>query len=642
MPTARRTSLGRTIALLAAAPLLMGDRCGIDDPIHSTAAAWLPDGRVVLLRDGGVASDMRPRAFVMNADGTGLTVVVDTLAGLSDVVPSPDGARLAVTQGTPEDGDPQLFVITLADRTVSDIGPGERPAWSSDGRRLAFVRHQEIAGELRTFVVVAALDDGAGTPVATVAEADVDGAPAWSPDGRSIAFAVRAAAGGMRAEVRLVDLSNGAMRVLFRHGSWWDTPTWSRDGVRIAVAGRGESSGAAYVVDVRRGDMLRIGGQADTMARPAWSPDGERIALRVSSGGAESLGLADARGRWWRPIARTCGAGSGARWSPDGRRLLYGGRCDGTDEVYVASAEGSDARRLTWGAWMDVEPAWSPDGRLLAFTRFADGHTPQVYVRQLDAGGDVRVAAGRDPVWSPDGRHLAVARSINGVWSITVVDADGARPHALITSAAWPAATSDAREPAWSPDGTRIAFSGNPPGTKPGIYVTPADGGEPARLTPDGVVAGSPAWSPDGSRIAYVALHAIEDGFMIGTLAVMDADGERAMEITAAGSAESEPAWSPDGRYIAFSRGSADGVDVYVVDANGGPARRLTSHPALDQSPAWSRDGGWIAFASDRGGNAAIWMMRPDGSSLRQLTMPPRQRTIGPVAIAPERTRGGR
>ena len=60
--------------------------------------------------------------------------------------------------------------------------------------------------------------------------------------------------------------------------------------------------------------------------------------------------------------------------------------------------------------------------------------------------------------------------------------------------------------PRWSPDGTRLAFlSERAPKEKLQLYVMPADGGEPTRLTSLENGASSIAWSPDGARLAFVS-----------------------------------------------------------------------------------------------------------------------------------------
>ena len=106
-----------------------------------------------------------------------------------------------------------------------------------------------------------------------------------------------------------------------------------------------------------------------------------------------------------------------------------------------------------------------------------------------------------DPQLSPDGRRVAFVVTmlsedqdeyLSNIW---VVDTAGGEPRRFTTGPKRDTA------PRWSPDGSRLAFvSERVPKQKAQLYVMPADGGEPARLTdlpqwcsPPRVVAGQHA-----------------------------------------------------------------------------------------------------------------------------------------------------
>lgn len=649
------------LALVLAAPLTPAvDRCAPDDPIASTEGAWLPDGRIVLLRNGGGNSDGKRQLFVMNADGGGIELLVDSLSDLYDLALSPDGRRIAFARKS--GAEPQLFVLEMAGRRLTQIGVGSRPAWSPDGRHLGFLREQLVRGETRTYVYACDSDAAtvtrvargehfswapdsrrvailggppgpdtirivraAGGSVRAVAVGrGYDGIPVWSPDGRWIAFVRQRIEAQRRTEIQLMEVRNGRRHAILRAGESWDTPAWSPDSRRLAVAGRDVSGGAAYVVGMDGRQAVRIADAPDSLWRPVWSPDGRRIALMSGALNSASLRVANGDGSATRYIAPLCWGGASPHWSPDGRKLLFGGSCDGVEELYLVHADRPGITRLTWGGWIDADPAWSPDGGRVAFARREDGQHWAIHVVERDGGSDRRVADGRVPDWAPNGSALAFEDSGDGGWSIYVVGADGGRRRALVTAPWWAADSAEARAPKWSPDGTRIAFGGGPKGTDPGVYVAAISTGDPKRLTPDDTAAGNPAWSPDGARIAYAQQRGSDCDYDCSALWIMDADGSHRSQLTKYGNFDAQPAWSPDGRRIAFARYSGNALDVFVVSADGTDLRRLTDDPAFDWAPAWSRDGQWIAFSSDRGGNASIWLVHPDGSGPRQLTGPPK------------------
>lgn len=165
----------------------------------------------------------------------------------------------------------------------------------------------------------------------------------------------------------------------------------------------------------------------------------------------------------------------------------------------------------------------------------------------------------------------------------------------------------------YSPDGKTIAFTGEYDGNRE-VYIIPAKGGEPVRLTytatngrddlgdrmgPNNIVMG---WTPDGKNIIF--RNRTGDGFS-GKLWTVSVNGGMPQEIPLPEGGFCS--YSPDGKKLAYNRvmrefrtwkyyrgGMADEIWVY----DGRKVEKITDNTAQDIFPMWVGDE--IYFASDR------------------------------------------
>jgi Tol biopolymer transport system component/tRNA A-37 threonylcarbamoyl transferase component Bud32 len=260
------------------------------------------------------------------------------------------------------------------------------------------------------------------------------------------------------------------------------------------------------------------------------------------------------------------------------------------------------------------------------------------------SGGESTITIGRtiqvtreaglevDPALSPDGENIAYAAGPSTAMQIYVRQVSGGRPVALTNDT-----TDNFRWPRWSPDGTGIAYQSND-----GIYVVPALGGTPRRVTrsdPDslqyGIGSVAPIaghdWSPDGSRIAWTHGYRGE-GVTVVTLSSGDT-----LTLPAPATAFA-PAWSPDGRSIAVAAGNPAFIfgtgyfgnvgssGIWIVHLDRASPTRITTDSALNVVPQWSPDGRDLFWVSDRDGNRDIYRQRinangsPEGAAQRLTT----------------------
>ncbi|HEY3113242.1 MAG TPA: hypothetical protein VGJ62_06115 [Gemmatimonadaceae bacterium] len=120
----------------------------------------------------------------------------------------------------------------------------------------------------------------------------------------------------------------------------------------------------------------------------------------------------------------------------------------------------------------------------------------------------------------------------------------------------------------------------------------------------------------DGRMLAISNHSPEESGASI--VYVVPATGGTPRRVTAKGPSYLH-GWSPDGRWLVYVGQRSDEFDIYKIPVTGGDEIRLTSAPGLDDGPEYTPDGKYIYFNSARSGRMQIWRMRPDGSAQEQI-----------------------
>ncbi len=370
-------------------------------------------------------------------------------------------------------------------------------------------------------------------------------------------------------------------------------------------------------------------------ADPQISPDGQRIVF-VRSGfdvmmdrATSNLWIVNADGSEQRPIT-TGSAGQGSpRWSPDGNRLLYLSSEDGGAEIWVRWMDTGQTAKITNLTESPGNLAWSPDGKSIAFTMFVPEKRQPLAVEMpsppegADWGPPIRVIdnmnyrADGNPGFVPDGHtHLFV------------LPAEGGTPRKLTEG------PYHHLSPAWMPDGRSILISANrredadhePMDSE--VYQVEVETGRLTKLTDRYGPDGSPTPSPSGTHIAYTGFDDQYLGFQASDLYVMNADGSGPRLLTedfdrSIGAIQ----WAHDESGLFFSYDDEGNGKVGFIDLQGQLEERLEDVQGLSTGRPYGggqfsvAENGRIAFTIGRPSHPAeLAVAGPGGGSVRQLT----------------------
>jgi len=268
--------------------------------------------------------------------------------------------------------------------------------------RIAYVTREGARGKTPTYKLQVADSDGYD-PRTVVQGREPLLSPAWSPDGKRLAYVSFEA---KRSMVYLQNLDDGKRELLAEHRGINSAPAFSPDGRRLALTLSRDGNPEIYLFDLGSRTLKRLTQHPAIDTEASFSPDGRHLIFTSDRAGKPQIYRMSVDGGQAERLTFEGDYNARASYAPDGKMLTLVSRQDGRYRIATLRLDTRALQVLT-DTSLDESPSFAPNGRLIIYATevrgrgllasvSADGRVRQLY--RLEEG-DVR-----EPVWSPYNR----------------------------------------------------------------------------------------------------------------------------------------------------------------------------------------------------------------------------------------------
>jgi Tol biopolymer transport system component len=288
-----------------------------------------------------------------------------------------------------------LFFTMLVVGTLISIVPAAQATFPGENGKIAFAGNQ--TGDYEIYSIN---PDGTGLTRLTDFPGFNDVWPAWSPDGKRIAFSTRRPPESR--EIYVMNADGSGLTRLTNNTAIDSVPSWSPDGEKILfISDRDDPNFEIYVMDADGSDQTRLTNDPGAHFIARFHPDGDKIVFeRAEDDGTEgpyAVYTMRPDGTRIRKLTEDSMQAGAPDWSPDGEVVFVDSfctNCPGSD-VFVMNAAGRNIRQRTDNFGNNLWPHFSPNGRKITFTHedgppfdFTD---EEIYTMNADGTGRVNL-----------------------------------------------------------------------------------------------------------------------------------------------------------------------------------------------------------------------------------------------------------
>ena len=296
------------------------------------------------------------------------------------------------------DRDARMVAHKAADMILEKL-TGQRGAFATS---IAYVLEQDRGNARHYSLLVSDMDGSNRREIFSSAQPILS--PAWSPDGRQLAYMTYQ---GNQSQLVVQDVGSGARRVVAQNEGMSSSPAFSPDGRSLAFAQSSNNNFDIYLLDLGSGTKTRLTDHAAIDTEPAFSPDGNTIYFTSDRGGSPQIYRMSRRGGGAERAVVGSGYTAGGDLSPDGSAVVMTRQSGGGYQIGLYDLGSGRFEALTNGR-LDEGASFAPNGQLIIYATREGGQSVLKIINRL--GGVAQTLSDpserlRDPAWGPDPRN---------------------------------------------------------------------------------------------------------------------------------------------------------------------------------------------------------------------------------------------